>query len=391
MYRTSQFKLNPSNPRVIKDDRFKKLCESIKTFPEMLSKRPLVCVTDIDGKFYPLGGNMRLKAIQEIGYKEIPDSWIMLADDWPEEKRREFIIKDNVGFGEWDWDTLSNEWDLVKLEEWGLEIPDFTTEIEEEEGQDDAPEVLNQITEKGDVWEFNNHRLVCGSSCEVQDIDKLMDGKKADLIFTDPPYDLKDEYSNLILGCAKDDCHVFIMNSDKLLIENIKNNQEYFRKMFYVDFRQARLVSNNQPMTRVDPIAEFLKGKGKFNNLRDGFSTLIECAKIHNNNQEQNHGFNQAKRVELPETFILHYSQPNELVCDFFGGAGSTLIAAEKNNRNAYLMEFDPKHCDIILKRWIQYMVQHSKLLEVKKNGVKQDIEQLYNSLEINKLAIQKK
>lgn len=383
----TKLKSNPHNPRIIKDDKFKKLVQSIKDFPEMMEKRPMVCVTDVDGKIYPLGGNMRLKAIQELGFKEIPDSWIMLADDWPEEKRMEFIIKDNVGFGEWDWDTLANEWDAVKLEEWGLDVPFIETAPEE--GEDDVPDVLHQITEKGDLWELNNHRLLCGSSCEVQDIDKLMNGKKADLIFTDPPYDLPDQYSNLILSCAKDDCHVFIMNSDKLLIENIQNNKEHFRKMFYVDFRQARLVSNNQPMTRVDPIAEFLKGKGKFNNLRDGFSTLIECAKIHNDNQEQNHGFNQAKRVELPETFILHYSQPNELVCDFFGGAGSTLIAAEKNNRNAYLMEFEPKHCDIILKRWINYMIEHSKLLEVTKNGEKQDLETLYNSLEINRLAIE--
>src|SRR5690606_28212653 len=150
------------------------LVKSIKEFPEMMEKRPIVCVTDVDGKLFPLGGNMRLKAIQELGYKEIPDSWIMLADDWTEEKRKEYIIKDNVGFGEWDWDTLANDWDNTKLEDWGLEIPDFITEVDEEEGQDDVPEVLNSITENGDLWELNNHRLLCGSTCEVQDIDRLM-------------------------------------------------------------------------------------------------------------------------------------------------------------------------------------------------------------------------
>lgn len=97
---------------------------------------------------------------------------------------------------------------------------------------------------------MNNNRLTCGDSTNVQDIDKLMNGHKADLIFTDPPYDLEDEYSVYILKQAKDNCHVFFMNSDKLLIKNINNNIQYFRKMFYIDFRQARLVSNNQPMTR---------------------------------------------------------------------------------------------------------------------------------------------
>ena len=121
----SKLKSNPNNPRIIKDDKFKKLVQSISDFPEMMDKRPIVCVTDVDEKIYPLGGNMRLKALQEIGYKEIPDSWVVLADDWTEEKRKEFVIKDNVGFGEWDWSDLANNWDAEKLEEWGLDIPGF--------------------------------------------------------------------------------------------------------------------------------------------------------------------------------------------------------------------------------------------------------------------------
>lgn len=124
----SQLKPNPANPRIIKDDKFKKLVESLRSFPEMMEKRPMVCVTDADGKLFPLGGNMRLRAIQEIGMKDIPDTWVMIADDWTEDKRREFTIKDNVGFGEWDWDTLANEWDSGQLEEWGVDVPVFMNE-----------------------------------------------------------------------------------------------------------------------------------------------------------------------------------------------------------------------------------------------------------------------
>ena len=126
----SQLKSNPNNPRLIKDDKFKKLVTSLREFPEMMEKRPMVCVTDADGKLYPLGGNMRLKALQELKYKEIPDAWIMLADDWSEEKRKEFTIKDNVGFGEWDFDILSSEtWGTIEeLAEWGLDIPNFELE-----------------------------------------------------------------------------------------------------------------------------------------------------------------------------------------------------------------------------------------------------------------------
>jgi len=121
-----RLKANPKNPRIIRDDKFRKLVRSIEEFPEMMEKRPIVCVTDhVDGRLYPLGGNMRLRALQELKYKDIPDSWVVTADEWTEEKRAEFMIKDNVGFGEWDWETLANEWDAELLEDWGLDVPVF--------------------------------------------------------------------------------------------------------------------------------------------------------------------------------------------------------------------------------------------------------------------------
>lgn len=122
-----QVKSNPKNPRVIKDDKFKKLVKSIQEFPDMLNKRPLVCFTDTDGKYVVLGGNMRLKACNELKLTEIP---IILADEWTEEQKNEFLIKDNVGFGEWDWDDLANEWDAEKLEEWGLDVWKAPTEVD---------------------------------------------------------------------------------------------------------------------------------------------------------------------------------------------------------------------------------------------------------------------
>jgi ParB-like chromosome segregation protein Spo0J len=117
-----QVKPNPKNPRVIKDAKFQKLVTSIKEFPDMLNKRPLIVFTDVDGKYCVLGGNMRLKALNELKYTEIP---IIVADEWTEEQKAEFLIKDNVGFGEWDWDQLANEWDAEKLDDWGLDLPIF--------------------------------------------------------------------------------------------------------------------------------------------------------------------------------------------------------------------------------------------------------------------------
>lgn len=116
----SRLKANPNNPRIMRDDRFAKLKKSITEFPDMLNKRPIVAVTDKDGKLMVLGGNMRLRACQDLGLKTVP---VVLADDWTKEQRRRFIIADNVGFGEHDFDLLANEWDAVELADWGLDAP----------------------------------------------------------------------------------------------------------------------------------------------------------------------------------------------------------------------------------------------------------------------------
>jgi len=119
---------NPNNPRIIKEDKFRKLVKSLKEFPEMLEARPIV----VDKENVVLGGNMRLKAAKEAGLSEVP----IYRSEWSHDKSSEFIIKDNVGFGEWDWDLLANEWDVYPLEDWGLDVwtPDKeeSSEIEEE-------------------------------------------------------------------------------------------------------------------------------------------------------------------------------------------------------------------------------------------------------------------
>ena len=120
----NKIKNNPNNPRLVKDDKFDKLVNSIKTFPEMLKIRPIVVNDDM----IVLGGNMRLKACKEAGLKEVP---IIKASNLTEEQQREFIIKDNVGFGEWDWDLISNEWNSEQLEDWGLSIIGFDLDADE--------------------------------------------------------------------------------------------------------------------------------------------------------------------------------------------------------------------------------------------------------------------
>ena len=115
----SDIKPNPNNPRVIKDDAFEKLCNSIKEFPKMMALRPMV----VDQDNVVLGGNMRLKALQHLGFKEIPDEWVRKASELIEEEKRRFIIADNVSGGDWDWGVLQADWDVAQLEDWGWTYP----------------------------------------------------------------------------------------------------------------------------------------------------------------------------------------------------------------------------------------------------------------------------
>jgi len=155
----NKIKPNAVNPRYIKDHKFKKLVKSIKSFPEMLEKRPII----VDENMIVLGGNMRLKASIEAGLKEV---WIDIAEGWSEDQKKEFIIKDNVGFGEWDWDILGNEWNVKQLEHWGLdgfpfeeeqvEIKDISDSIEssfrvevELENEEEQEKLYNELINKG--------------------------------------------------------------------------------------------------------------------------------------------------------------------------------------------------------------------------------------------------
>ena len=189
----SEIKTNPKNPRLIKDDKFKKLVKSIQEFPQMLELRPIV----VDENNIVLGGNMRLKACIEVGLKEI---FIVQAAELTEEQKDEFIVKDNVGFGEWDWDLLANEWDTEKLTDWGLDLP-IDLSIKELEAEEDNFEIPNEIFTDiviGDLIEIGEHRLLCGDSTDSDSVDKLMNGEKADMAHNDPPYGMKKESEGVL-------------------------------------------------------------------------------------------------------------------------------------------------------------------------------------------------
>lgn len=193
LVKLSEIKSNPNNPRIIKDDKFRKLVKSIQEFPKMLEIRPIVVNADM----IVLGGNMRLKACKEAGLKEVP---VIFADDLTEDEQKQFIIKDNVGFGEWDWDIIANEWDAEQVEEWGLDIPEFSIkeELEAEEDDYEMPDEVQTDIVLGDLFEIGEHRLLCGDSTDSDSVAKLMNGEKADMAHNDPPYGMKKEKDGVL-------------------------------------------------------------------------------------------------------------------------------------------------------------------------------------------------
>jgi DNA modification methylase len=186
-------KPNPSNPRLIKDAKFRQLVQSVRDFPQMLELRPIV--VDADGMV--LGGNMRLKACKEAGLKQVP---VIRADDLTPAQQREFVVKDNVGFGEWDWDALANEWGEEPLAEWGLDVPDVEADAVVGLTDPDAvPEPpAEPVTRLGDRIVLGRHVLMCGDSTEPCDVEKLMGDGVAALVHADPPYGMGKEAEGVL-------------------------------------------------------------------------------------------------------------------------------------------------------------------------------------------------
>jgi len=144
LMKLKDIKPNPHNPRVLRDDKFAKLKQSISEFPKMLSLRPMV----IDENNMILGGNMRLRALQDLGYTEIDDAWVKRSSDLTEEEKQRFIIADNIAFGEWDWDTLANDWDAEQLSDWGLEVWKQETDVDYSIlDEEDVSEQLSDMTD----------------------------------------------------------------------------------------------------------------------------------------------------------------------------------------------------------------------------------------------------
>jgi DNA modification methylase len=363
----SSIHINPDNPRTIKDERFKKLVRSITDFPKMMELRPIV----VDNKGMILGGNMRFKALKELGYKDVPNEWVKRAEELTEAEKEEFIAKDNVPFGEWDWETLANEWDQEKLAEWGLEIPDFAfNKPEAVEDDYEIPDEIKTDIVLGDLFEIGEHRLLCGDSTDSDSVAKLMNGRKADLGLCDPPYNLNFKYNSY--------------KDDKTKKEYLDWCSEWFSVLKLNTINQIITCGKQNTFmwgnieVPVDYGIWYAKNKmsgGKISNL-----ALIEpvlfYGKINRNSRANDfYDYNVKQQKETGNhacpkilTFFadLIKCYSIQTVLDLFLGSGTTMVASHQLNRKCYGMEIDPKYCQVIIDR----MKKLDPEIVIKKNGV---------------------
>ena len=369
----------PRNPRTMRKEKFRKLMKSIRELPEMTEARDLLVVPHGDG-YVVIGGNMRLQAYRELGWNEVP--CCILPEGMPADKLREIVIQDNNPFGETDWDMIANEWDVEELKDWGVDLPESWNtseaeeqkEAEEDDFSDEDAEKAEPRVKPGEIWQLGEHRLMCGDSTDAASVALLMDGEKADMVFTDPPYN----------------CNYVNIKHPKFKVREIKNDnmdsehfrmfceafckqiKEYCRGCVYMcagqgeDGRTMFVVADrmlHNSTTIIWNKDQFTLGRGKYQNKYEPiWFGWVESGKDFSSDRTLTNVWDipRPKKSELHPTMkpvilictALSHNPKSKLVLDLFGGSGSTLIACEQLNRKCYMMELDPHYCDVIIARW---------------------------------------
>ena len=362
-----------NNPRQIKKDDFERLKKSVQSFPQMLDIREIV----VDENNRILGGHQRVKALLANGEKEVN---VKVVEGLSEEEKREFVIRDNIQNGEWDFDALANEWDDLPLDDWGIKLP--IADIEEEIVEDEAPEPPAEPKSKlGEIYQLGEHRLMCGDSTDAEQVAKLMNGQKADMVFTDPPYGYEYQ-SNFRTKTEKFDV---IENDDKKL-DFMPTVKQFNSGFVFICTTWKVLKEWLEIFTRYYDLSNMIiwsKSGGGLGDLKHTFSTDYEIILCSNNGKQitgkrigsvwdipkdnvNDYIHATQKPVALSATAIQNTTNENDKVLDLFGGSGSTLIACEQLGRKCYMMELDPHYVDVIIERWENLTGKKAKLIKEK-------------------------
>lgn len=360
----TELKKLPNNPRTIKKDDMERLKKSIKDNPDYFEARPII-LSNRTGELVILAGNQRYEAAKALKMDEVPT---FLLEGLTEAREREIIIRDNVSNGDWDMDALANEWDTQELTDWGVDIN--WDEPEQEVVEDEAPEVSDEPADSvlGGVYQLGRHRLMCGDSTDSGNVAILMDGQKADMVFTDPPYGISIVGDNGKVGAenlAKNKVYSKVIADDTtktaekayIILKNYSNKLVIWGGNYFVnflDFSDGWIIWDK-------------RGDMNSNNFADGemawcsFHTPVRIYKqiwngMIREGEHEDRVHPTQKPIKMLGDILKDFTESNESILDVFGGSGSTLIACEQLGRKCYMMELDPKYCDVIRKRYWKFV-----------------------------------
>lgn len=409
-----KLKQKSNNPRHITEYDMNVLVVSLIKFFKMLWKRPIV-VTTVGDKYEALGGNQRVKGLNTINsilkefknsgfiplfisdadidlntVEEVVNVPVIFADDWSEAEKEEFLIRDNVQSGTWNWEALQVSYNPEVLKSYGVDVPVWDVPFEEKEAEEDdfePPKDIQTNIVSGDVIEIGSHRLVCGDSTDSDAVAKLMNGELYDLLFTDPPYGInysggrterknntkkikndnlgdvgtKELLSNVFLY-GKPTADVYICASPVNLMPFLSFVEDYGKTVDSVivwDKGNAGLGYMKYRL-RCEFIL-YVKGDWDFH---IGDPSDIDLWSINRDSSNSYKHVNQ-KPVALPYRAIKNSIFDGSIVCDLFGGSGSTMLAAHQLGVSCYVMELDPQFCQLHIDRMLHY--DHK--IEIKVNG----------------------
>lgn len=369
----------PANPRFIRDDRFSRLKKSIEEDPEFLRLREVLLypiTADGEQRFVTIAGEMRYRACRDIGMERVPAK--ILPADTPVEMLRQWAVKDNAHHGEWDMDVLGADWGDLPLEDWGIDLPSGWNQPEPGEATSDDYEVppeeeIETDIKPGDLIQIGGHLLLCGDCTNPDNASRLMGSEKADMVFTDPPYNIAysggskkrkaikndhrlDEFAQF-LGMAYDRYKESLKPGGAIYVCHADTERETFTRCFRESgFKLSGVlvwVKDNSTFGRSDyhwrhePILYGWNPDGP--HAWHGDRKQDTVWEVNRPSRSDEHPT--MKPVELVGRAIHNSSLPGEIVADFFLGSGTSMVAAHQMGRVCRAMELEPKYCQVAINR----------------------------------------
>jgi site-specific DNA-methyltransferase (adenine-specific) len=362
--------LDPRNARKHDEKNLKAIADSLKLFGQ---RKPIV----VWGRTV-VAGNGTMAAAQSLGWTEI--SVARVPDDWSSDQVKAYALADNrsAELAVWDEQVLASQLLELTAAEFDVELLGFEIPVEplQDVVEDDIPEQVEPKSKLGDVWQLGKHRLVCGDATDTATVEKLMGEKKANLIFTDPPYGVdykginNDDQAGLenllravfqnYISVSNLGCSVYVFHSDK--------NADIFHKVFREFFHFSSMIiwfKNSLTLSQTDYQSQHepcMYGWAK-NGTHNWYSDRKQVS-VWQFEKQRIEGHTTPKPTSLIANAIKNSSKPKQIVVDLFGGSGSTLIACEQTDRVCFMMELDPKYVDVIIARWEKLTGQTAELIE---------------------------